>query len=150
MYSTANGGPFILPNKNNAGSYITIRIKDVSSLPSPNTRLNPANVVLPQLQANGLVLSVAPYASYYRIRGVEFRSAGSTAPSIVHIGVYGSDNTTISSGESLPSHIIIDQCYMSGTAINNIKKGIIIAGDWIGVVNSHLEELLFRGGTQIN
>ena len=133
-------GNFTLRNKSGSG-WITIRTSAAdSSLPPAGTRITPAfSNVLPKLvtaTTNAPVLRTEAGAHHYRFIGVEFGVAANVA--VWNLTELGSGLET--SVAQLPHHIVIDRCYLHGTATTDAIRGVALNSAWSAVIDSYLSD----------
>ncbi len=148
-------GVFTLPNKNcDDAHWVIIRTAAPDSdLPPEGTRLTPcyagvialpgrpayacpnASRVLPRIMAGGNnAIMAAPGANYYRLMGLEI-----THPS----GMPKAQPDTLLSLDAgpVPSHIVIDRCWIHGTATDYLKRGVSLNGRYLAIVDSTVTDV---------
>lgn len=132
-------GPFTLPNKITGSGWIYIRSSAYSSLPAPCNRVGIADAInMPKLivAAGDLgVINTVANSHHYRFVGIEFKPvAGNYIYNIINIG----------SGEktaaTLPNNIIFDRCYIHGDPVAGSRRGILMNGTYISVIDSYISD----------
>ncbi len=134
-------GPFTLPNKASGSGWIYIQSSNYAKLPSPGTRVAPADA------ANMAKIVVAPASTYaiqtvagahhFRFVGVEITpTPGSYLGALVALG--SSLETDIS---QMVHDITFDRCYVHGDPTVGSNKGIAMNGNTIAVVDSYISDL---------
>jgi hypothetical protein len=138
-------GNFVLPAKAGTG-WITIRT--ATSLPPEGVRVTPssagnfAKLVTPNsMPALRTVTSAS--ASYYRIVGVEFRSAAPMTYAIVDLGDY---TETATDPGQLSSDIILDRVWIHGTSSQTIQRCLALNNRRSGIIDSRLSDCHIAGG----
>jgi hypothetical protein len=150
-------GNFRLPNKNCNGNWITLRtqLPDGTSpglFPPEGTRVTPADVMLmPKLlsmQANTPALRATspgagvPGGNYWRIIGLEITVDASVSTDAKHftdaIVQLGQNET---SSVDQPHHIIIDRCYVHGSDLGQVRRGVLLNGPHMAVINSNISNI---------
>jgi hypothetical protein len=128
--------------------YITIR--GAAAPCGPLARTSPAlsaaaNIPKFRLDNSGGALSTGPGAHHLRFVGIEVLPKASAPPatpfSLINIspntGPQGQGNTYA----DMPHHIILDRVYAHGATGCDIIHGVLIQGEWLAVINSHISEL---------
>ena len=148
-------GTFTLPSKNcDDAHWVILRTAAPdSNLPPEGTRLTPcyagvvalpgrpayacpnATRVLPKIMAGGnYAITVAPGANHYRLMGLEV-----THPSGMPTG---QPDTLLSLASGpVPNHIIIDRCWIHGTATDYLKRGVTLDGSYLAIVDSTVTDV---------
>jgi hypothetical protein len=132
-------GPFTLPNKTSGTEWIYIRSSKYSSLPAPCSRVNPADAAnMPKIvvtSGNGGTINTATNAHHYRFVGIEFTPlAGKFVYNIIQIG------NTEKTLESLPNNIVFDRCYIHGDPAAGSRRGVMMNGAYISVIDSYVSD----------
>jgi hypothetical protein len=140
-------GNFKLPAKNGT-AHITIRTSaSDSQLPGPGVRVTPAHAALmPKIRAGsagGTALRTLAGASYWRLLFLEFLPAITPSANLVEFGGAGSSQTTSS---SVPHHLIMDRCYLHGSASTGQRRGLALNSGDTQVINSYFSD--FKGVNQ--
>ncbi len=136
---TIYNGPFTLPNKSVGTGWIYIISSALAKLPSPCTRVSPSDasnmpVIVVGAGAGGAVQTV-PNSHHYRFVGIEFRPVtGNFVYNIVQIGNGEKTETT------LPNNIIIDRCYIHGDPIAGSRRGVLMNGAAIAIIDSYVSD----------
>lgn len=132
-------GPFTLPDKTSGTGWVYIRSSAYNKLPSPCTRVNPNDAVyMPKLVVNagsGGTINTVSNAHHYRFVGIEFKPmTGKFVYNIINIG----------SGEitanSQPNNLIFDRCYIHGDPNAGSRRGILMNGAFISVIDSYISD----------
>src|SRR5262249_38351662 len=143
-FRRAGGGSFVLRNRPLArGQWIVIRSANAAFDPGgqipPNTRVSDANVsLMAQIRtagANAPAIRAESGASGYRLIGLDIGIDSSVREltNLVQLG-HGSETTV----EALPSDIVIDRCFIHGNDDGNFRRGVLMNGARIAVVDSHV------------
>ena len=136
---TVYAGPFTLPDKGNGGKWIYIRSSALSKLPSPCSRVSPSDSsnmpkIVVAAGAGGAVQTVAN-AHHFRFVGIEFRPVeGNFVYNIVQIGNGEKTEST------LPNNIVIDRCYIHGDPTAGSRRGVLLNGAFISVIDSYIAD----------
>ncbi len=127
-------GPFVLPNK--AGSsYIVVTTEGfavpVGTRVSHDMGSTMACIVGPDTRP---AISTATAAHHFRFIGLEIKSAS---------GQYNYGLVLFGTGEEtdaaqFPHHLILDRCYVHGDSVVGGKRGVMLGGDYLAVVDSYL------------
>jgi hypothetical protein len=142
-------GPFKLRAKSgiSSTSRITIRTAGSSGLPAAGVRVTPAHApLLANIRATtaGPAMRVDPGASYWTLMFLEFYPSSSTsAANLVEFGAAGSSQSTLSSA---PHHLVMDRCYLHGSASYGHRRGLALNSGDATVINSHFSD--FKGVLQ--
>jgi hypothetical protein len=133
-------GSFLLPAKNGS-SPITIRTAPNSQLPPAGRRIVPAlhAHLLAKIQSTSSVPAIrtAPGAHHWRLELLEF---GPTVggSEIIQLGSGGADQTTLG---AVPHNLVIDRCYIHGSAGTPQARGISLNSASTTIVGSHISEI---------
>lgn len=132
-------GPFTLPNKTSGTGWIYVMSSAYTSLPTPCTRVGPSDAAnMPKLvvrAGSGGTINTAANAHHYRFVGIEFTPvADNFVYNIVYIG-----NGEKSAG-SLPNNLVFDRCYIHGDPTVGSRRGILMNGAAIAVVDSYISD----------
>lgn len=148
-------GTFTLPNKNcDDAHWVILRTAAPdSNLPPEGTRLTPcyagvialpgrpaypcpnASRVLPKIMARGNnAIKAAAGANHYRLMGLEV-----THPSGMPTGQ--PDTLLFLGGSPVPNHIIIDRCWIHGNTTDFLKRGVMLNGSYLAVVESTVTDV---------
>lgn len=132
-------GPFTLPNKTTGSGWIYIRSSAYSSLPPPGTRVTPADAVnMPKITVTnnvGGAIQTAAGAHHYRFVGIEFLPiSGRFVTNLLELG------TTETTLASLPNNITVDRCYIHGDPAVGGRRGVLMNGSSIAVIDSYLSD----------
>ncbi|MBA2480143.1 MAG: fibronectin type III domain-containing protein, partial [Planctomycetes bacterium] len=131
-------GNFTLPVKSGSG-WITIRTSAADGvLPNPGTRVGPVdagamaklvtNADLPAIRTSGA-------AHHYRLVGLEITM---TFPSSYGLITFGEGTET--STAALPNNLIIDRCWVHGSATGNVQNGLRINSATSAIIDSHFDQ----------
>ena len=137
-------GPFDLPNKLSGNGWIYIISSAYSRLPNPCTRVRPADAVnMPKIVVNagsGGTINTNPSAHHYRFVGIEFAPVdGKFVYNVIQIGNGEKTENT------QPNNIIIDRCYVHGDPIAGSRRGVLMNGASIAVVDSYISDCKEEG-----
>lgn len=132
-------GPFTLPAKSSGNGWIYIISSEYTSLPDPCTRVSPADAIhmpkIVNIANNGGTINTASNAHHYRFVGVEFTPVtGNFMYNIIYIG------NGETSAERQPNHLIFDRCYIHGDPIAGSRRGVLMNGAFISVVDSYISD----------
>lgn len=136
-------GNFLLPPKPGAG-WITIRT--AGALPAEGTRMMPsaaaglAKISTPNSMP-ALYTRTSGSVSYWRIMGVELKSAASMTYAIVDLGDYSRSATSIG---DLPNNIVLDRVYIHGDGTQDIQRCLALNSRSTAIVNSWLSACHYR------
>jgi hypothetical protein len=140
-------GNFRLPRKEGAG-WIYLQSAAYDRLPPPGERLRPAEhaKLLPKIigvgTAPGRTIEGQFGTHHWRFVGLEITTEHDTlegnVTNLVTLGLEGARHAT--APDQLPHHIIFDRCYLHGTPTGNVRRGILLNGDHLAVVDSHLSD----------
>src|SRR5262245_57573971 len=128
-------GPFTLPNKKEGSGWIIIRSSAVDKdFPRPGSRVGPSQTAkMATLVSNryGIILAERK-AHHFRFIGIEMKSdEGQSLRDLVLLG----DNTE-GSVDDLPHHIIIDRCYLHADPKGGARRGVVMNGRHLAVIDS--------------
>jgi len=132
-------GPFKLPNKTVGNGWIYVVSSHLSNLPSPGTRVSPANAVnMPKVLApNGLsALNTVANSHHFRFVGIEFAPAPGTRQIYAVVAIGNTD----ASPATLAHHIVFDRCYVHGDPNSSDRRGIEMDGAYVAVVDSYISD----------
>src|SRR5689334_6726360 len=140
VYTTPSDG-FVLPNKSGA-NWIVIRTSSLASLPAEGTRATVANATaMARIVTNGLwpAMKTASAAHHYRFIGIEFTIAPSQAQNygIITLGEGSSAQNSLA---QVPHDLIIDRCYVHGTATVNVSRGVALNSARPAIIDSTITE----------
>jgi hypothetical protein len=153
FYPVASGGSFVLrnlpiPN----GQVVVVRSSspafNVDGAIPPNTRVGPSNAALmPQLRVNGgdvPAIRTDSGAHGYRLVGLDVGPdpANSQVTNLIMFGA-GNDDTSVTAE---PSDITIDRCYVHGSDRGNFRRGVLMNGAHLAVIESYLENFHDENG----
>ncbi|MEO5905164.1 MAG: hypothetical protein ABIQ11_00445, partial [Saprospiraceae bacterium] len=132
-------GPFTLPEKTTGTGWIYIISSAYSNLPPPCTRVSPADVTnMPAIVIganNGGTINTASNAHHYRFVGIEFKPVnGNFIYNIVYIG------NGETSADAQPNNLIFDRCYIHGDPAAGSRRGILMNGAFISVIDSYIAD----------
>jgi len=142
-FSPPAGGSFVLRNRHLApGQWIVIRSAntafDANGRIPPGTRVTDANAPLMariRTATNAPALRAEAAASGYRLIGLDIGAADSTqqVTNLVELG-NGSDTSV----DTEPSDIVIDRCYIHGNDTGNFRRGVLLNGVRLAVIESNV------------
>ena len=132
-------GPFYLPNKTSGTGWVYITSSAYSSLPEPCSRVNPVDAAnMPKIvviAGSGGAINTSSNAHHYRFTGIEFKPVtGNYVYNIIQIG------NGETSADSLPNNIIFDRCYIHGDPTAGSRRGMIMNGAYISVIDSYVSD----------
>ncbi len=131
-------GNFVLRNKAGSG-WVVIRTS--GALPEPGHRVTPdkapqlAKIVTPN---SSPAVGTEAGAHHYRLIGLEI-TAGSV--DVYDLVSFGDGTSAQSTPASTPSDLIVDRCYIHGSAHQKIKRGIALNSARTAVIDSYLAEI---------
>ncbi len=132
-------GPFTLPNKTSGTGWIYITSSALSKLPAPCMRVSPSDAinmpVIVVLAGAGGAAQTAAGAHHFRFVGIEFRPVDGNY--VYNIFQIGNGETTLS---TLPNNIVIDRCYIHGDSAAGSRRGVMINGAEIAVIDSYISD----------
>jgi hypothetical protein len=132
-------GPFTLPNKTTGTGWIYIRSSAYASLPAPCNRVEPSDAVnMPKIvvaAGSGGAINTASNAHHYRFSGIEICPVSGNY--VYNIVLIGNGETTAS---SLPNNIVIDRCYIHGDPVAGSRRGVLMNGAYISVIDSYVSD----------
>jgi hypothetical protein len=138
-------GNFLLPRKPGT-EWIYIRSSAHARLPRPGTRVSPTHAsLMPRIDTpnRAPAIRTAAAAHHYRLVGIEFTARGATKST----GPYSDNNVVYLESEGgqtsvsqVPADIVVDRCYVHGTATGSVRRGIAMNGARMAVVDSYLSE----------
>ena len=137
-YNAAAG--FRLRAKGVGSGWIVIQPIGTANVPVPGIRISPSATLPKITSSSGPVFTTEVDATngpthYYRLMGLEI-AASQPNQTLIRIG--SGTETTLS---SLPEQIVIDRCYLHGTAPAPALKGVIANGKNIAVVDSYISDV---------
>lgn len=137
-------GPFDLPNKLSGNGWIYIISSAYSRLPNPCTRVRPTDAAnMPKIVVNagsGGTINTNPSAHHYRFVGIEFAPVdGKFVYNVIQLGNGEKTENT------QPNNIIIDRCYVHGDPIAGSRRGVLMNGASIAVVDSYISDCKEEG-----
>ncbi|TMI80362.1 MAG: hypothetical protein E6H03_08570 [Bacillati bacterium ANGP1] len=127
-------GPVTLPAKSGSG-WIYIESSALSSLPAPGNRASPTQAgLMPKVLAPGSpAIRTVSGAHHFRFVGIELApTPGTFVENVVKIG------SGESSAAALPNNIVFDRCYIHGDPTAGSRRGILMNGAGIAVVDSYI------------
>lgn len=135
-------GNFILPDKPGA-QWIVIRSSAHEELPPPGSRVSPDLAdLMPKIVSPNRdpAIRTATRAHHYRFTGIEI-----TTTSPVNFGLIGLESPGQTSLDQVPTFIVFDRCYIHGTPTASIRRGIVLNGAHLAVVDSYLSDFHEHG-----
>ena len=149
---TTYSGNFQLPAKINPNNkWIYVQTSAYSSLPSPGTRVAPANSPqMPKIVTPGSTgaLGFRDGANHWRFVGIEVRSASSYHPTNYTPGVnfgYALIGDFSMVPVNLPDSITFDRCYIHGDATHDLQEGMQGNFSNVAVVDSYISDIHAKG-----
>jgi hypothetical protein len=131
-------GPFTLPAKSGGSGWIYIVTSDYDRLPRPCERVRPADAAfMPKIvaAAGGSCVTTAAGSHHYRFVGIEF--APTPGNFLYNVVLIGNGETGI---ETLPHDVVIDRCYIHGDPIAGSRRGVLMNGASVAVVESYIAD----------
>lgn len=132
-------GNFELPAKNSPDKWIVIKTSGVL----PTNRVSPGSAsVMPKILSPNAMYAIKfmPKASRYRLVGLEV-GINPTVPlnqGLIEVGAGDSTQTTV---DLAPHHIVIEKCYIHGTPTSHSKRGIALNSGETAVIDSNISEI---------
>jgi len=138
-------GPFTLPVKNGNG-WITVQTSAVGALPAQGTRVSPSDAAaMPKLMSTSTdpVVRTAAGAHHYRFRGIEITTTATTTYVLANLDgsatyPYPAYMSTLA---EVPHHLIIEQCYIHGTATGNVSRGVQLHSAHAAIIDSYISDI---------
>jgi hypothetical protein len=133
-------GNFTLRNKGAGSAWIVIQTS--ASLPLPGFRINPARAsqLAKVVTPNGSpAIRTEAGAHHYRLIGLEVTAAPEAA--VNELISFGDGSQAQKTIEAVPADLIIDRCYIHGSAHQNIKRGVGLNSARTAVIDSYLSEI---------
>jgi len=142
-FSPSAGESFVLRNRHlTAGQWIVIRSAnpafEANGQIAPGTRVTEANApLMAQIRTTtgAPALRAEAAASGYRLIGLDIGAAESTQQVINMVELGNGSDTSV---ETEPSDIVIDRCYIHGNDNGNFRRGVLLNGARIAVVESNV------------
>jgi hypothetical protein len=138
-------GNFTLPRKTAPG-WIHIQSSSYETLPEPGRRATPDDAPsMPRIVTPNTLpaFRTQPGASQYRLIGLDVGATlQNQSTTVVNLLDFGSSST---SAAELPSDLIVDRCYIHGSANANVRRGIALNSARSAVVDSTIDEIHERG-----
>jgi len=139
-------GNFELQPKSGNG-WVVVRTSDLSSLPPLGQRIDPTQVAshLPKILTNNSVpaISAQSGAAFWRFVGVEVGFAPGVATNY-NLVLLGDGTQTVEA--DLPHHIVFDRSWIHGNDTGDLRRGITLNGDSIGIVGCDVSNFHEVGG----
>jgi len=136
-------GPFVLPNKSGTGE-VVIRSSAADSLPA-GARVTPDNAVsMPKIVTpdSASTIFTSDGAHHFRFIGIEFKpAAGTFVYNVISINPMAGEWTDLS---QIPHDITFDRCYIHGDPQAGARRGIVMNGANVQVLNSHFSNFMDR------
>jgi hypothetical protein len=137
-------GPFMLPNKRQSVGWIIIRSSGVNrDFPPPGSRVLPthAEKMAALVSRSSAVIFTEKGAHHFRFIGVEMKpSQDAFVRDLMLLG-----DGTERSIEELPHHIIIDRCFLHGDPKKGARRGVVVNGQHMAVIDSYLSDFKETG-----
>ncbi|HUH21370.1 MAG TPA: hypothetical protein VLZ09_05815, partial [Gaiellaceae bacterium] len=135
-------GNFTLPNKAGA-SYIYIISSALASMPV-GVRVSPAQAsLMPKIVSSNTTpaLQGEATAHHYRFAGIEIATTYAVTTATHHNICCPEINGMASVLGDLPHHVIFDRCYIHGTPTGNIRRGVLLNGIHMAVIDSYFKDI---------
>jgi hypothetical protein len=142
-------GNFLFPNKHCGAAQWIVVTTDDPTLPPPGTRVTPADAAkMPKILTSVTNVAAldfssrngAPGGSFYRIIGVEVSLTGAALTTNFDSALISLGNNEASVAV-MPHDIIIDRCYVHGTAASGLRRGVLMNGVNLAVIDSNISEI---------
>jgi hypothetical protein len=151
-------GKITLPNKTSGTGWIIVRSSAWQKLPPPGTRVGPQHAsLMAKITTNpsaryDYAIVTNEGAHHYRFVGIEVTGLdpGATAQQyglfIIDGSHYDANNVyKLQPNYALtPHHIVIDRCYIHGNSTGEFKRGVLMDGLHIAIVDSYLSNFHSR------
>ena len=142
-FSPPAGESFVLRNRHLAsGQWIVIRSAntafDANGQIAPGTRATDANApLMAQIRTTtgAPAVRAEPAASGYRLIGLDIGATESTQQVINMVELGNGSDTSV---ETEPADIVIDRCYIHGNDSGNFRRGVLLNGARMAVVESNV------------
>lgn len=136
-------GNFTLPAKANPQNrWIVIRTAALGGIAPEGRRLDPAKqgAALPKILSNSAMpaLNAAPTAHHYRLIGIEF---GITPSVTLNYDIVRFGEGTETQASQTPHDIIVDRCSVHGAPLAHAKRGVLLNGRALAVIDSDIREI---------
>lgn len=134
-------GEFVLPAKAGAGWIVIRAWSNAGHLPDEGTRATPADAAkMPKILTPGATpaIAAAPGAHHYRFVGIEI----GLAPGVTSnngVVIFGSGAATALS--ELPHDLILDRCYVHGSPVADVQRGVVVNGARMAVIDSTVSDI---------
>lgn len=150
-------GPFVL--RHHGGyEWVTIisRGSSQQTLPEPGVRVSPADAgaMAALIATSSAVITTEPGAARYHFIGVEIRpgnrgnvanhTAGTRRTITNLVELSAGDNAL----EEMPHHIVFERSYLHGDPILGTRRGIVMNGAHMAVIDSHLSGFMSQEDAQ--
>lgn len=140
-------GPFVL--KAHAGpEWITITSQHRTGqpLPAAGTRITAADMpaMATLSSTRGPVLRTEPGAARYRLIGLHVTTGDAATETVTLIELSSGDNRAA----SMPHHIVLERSYLHGDEHHGTRRGIVMNGAHMAVIDSHLSGFKSREDAQ--
>jgi hypothetical protein len=137
-------GPFMLPNKKHGSGWIIIRSSGVNKdFPPQGSRVVPADAgkMATLVSRDSVVIFAEKAAHHFRFIGIEIKPDQNTfVRDLMLLG----DNTE-RSFEEVPHHIIVDRCFVHGDPQKGARRGVVVNGQHMAVIDSYLSDFKETG-----
>ena len=146
---TVYSGYFVLPAKSNPNKrWIYIETSAYARLPSPGTRVAPANAAnMSKIVTPGAsnAIRLQDGANYWRFVGIEIYSNSNYHPSGYTPGVFFGyalvDKFSYPGTSNIPDHIFFDRCYVHGDPTHDLQRGLALNFTYGAVIDSYVSEI---------
>ncbi len=135
-------GHFTIPSTSCSG-WIEIKSSAMASLPSRGNRVSPSdasNMAIISTPDSSPAIQFLPNANHWRLMGLEITT--SSAGTVYNLVLSG---WTLSSTEDtldqMPSYLIFDRCYLTGSSTNSVIRGIWMDSTYMAIVDSYCDEI---------
>jgi hypothetical protein len=131
-------GNFVLPNRDDAQSFITIRT-DGPNLPAEGVRTGPAyagRLAIIQSQSADAAIRTAPGAHHWRLENLEFRANADGHGQIIELGT-----GTQTDRNEVPHSLVLDRLYIRGDANRGQKRGVALNSASTEIRNCYIADI---------
>ncbi|MCL4524467.1 MAG: hypothetical protein M1453_14835 [Acidobacteria bacterium] len=138
-------GEFNLTEKSSGSGWIIIQTSALEKLPPEGTRVNPALHAQYMPKILGNITNGRPFVArarshHYRFIGIEMgMTPGMTSQSgILSLAPLPAGATSL---DDLPHHFVVDRCYIHGNPQGNMRRGVWVGADHVGIIDSYISDI---------
>ena len=124
--------------------WIVIRTSASSNLPPRGTRVTPSDAnLMPKIVTpnSDSALRTAPGAHHYKLVGLEITVTSDVATLYNLVALGDGDGFTQNTLETIPSDLVIDRCYIHGTATGDVRRGIALNSASTSITDSRVSDI---------